>query len=47
MAEGEEKEDRKYPPNLEGVLRFCVENTKSEDAKDSDAFAEMTQEVRK
>ncbi|ELT89868.1 hypothetical protein CAPTEDRAFT_21393 [Capitella teleta] len=46
MAEGEERDERRYPQNLQGILKFCVDNTKSEDATGESQFSEMTAERR-
>jgi hypothetical protein len=45
MAEGEDRDSRRYPQNYEGILKFCVENTKQEDASGPGQFREMSPEV--
>ena len=45
MAEGEDKDSRRHPLNMEGILRFCVENTKTEDVQNPSQFQAMSEEV--
>ena len=45
MAEGEDRDGRRYPCNLEGILKFCIENTKAEDTTQPSHFREMSPEV--
>lgn len=39
--------NRRYPLNLQGILRFCTENTKEEDATGPSTFGPMSDENRK
>ena len=39
-------EGRRYPANLNGILAFCTENTKSEDAPSSENVFQMDDEVK-
>ena len=38
-------DDRRYPANLRGILAFCTENTKTEDAPNAGTFVRMDDEV--
>lgn len=42
----EQDERVRYPRNLQGILRFCLEQTKSEDAPEPSRFTEMSPEMR-
>jgi len=37
--------NRRYPLNLQGILRFCTENTKEEDMTGPSTFGPMSNEV--
>lgn len=38
-------EGRRYPPNLRGLLAFCTESTRTEDASNTSAAVELDEEV--
>ncbi len=38
--------DRRYRPNMQGLLQFCTENTAAEDAPGDSQVQEMDPEVR-
>jgi len=40
-----ENNNRRYPPNLRGLLNFCTEYTKSEDAPSAGDPPVMSEEV--
>ena len=44
---GEEEggSDRRYRPNMQGLLQFCADSTRSEDAAGSSGAQEMDPEV--
>jgi len=42
----EEDHNRRYPPNLRGLLNFCTEYTQSEDAPSSSGVSVMSEEVK-
>ena len=46
-GDGDDGSDRRYRPNMQGLLQFCADNTKSEDAAGSSEVQEMEPEVGK
>ena len=44
-GEGDEGGNRRYRPNMQGLLQFCADNTKSEDAPGSSNVQAMDPEV--
>ena len=44
-GEGEEGSNRRYRPNMQGLLQFCADNTRSEDATGSSNVQAMEPEV--
>ena len=46
-ANGEVVPQPRQPTNLQGLLRFCMDATKAEDAPHESQFEAMSEEVRK
>ena len=44
-GEGEGGSDRRYRSNMQGLLQFCVDSTRAEDAEGSSGAQEMDPEV--
>ena len=38
-------DDRRYPASLQGLLKFCTENTQAEDGTRESQFEPMSEEV--